>query len=73
MAFQWNGEKEDNLDIYVKQIGGSGTPMRLTTDPAADRYPAWSPDDRWIAFVRQQQGNVAVMLKPPYLVGRSAS
>ena len=65
VAFTWNGEKEDNFDIYVKQIGSTGTPMRLTTSPAEEFSPAWSPDDRWIAFVRQQQGNVAIMLIPP--------
>ena len=64
VAFQWNGEKEDNFDIYVKQIGGSGTPVRLTTDPAPDSNPAWSPDDRWIAFERQQSTGVAILLIP---------
>jgi Tol biopolymer transport system component/predicted Ser/Thr protein kinase len=65
VAFSWNGEKEDNFDIYVKQIGPTGTPMRLTTDPSGDYAPAWSPDDRWIAFVRVQQGKVAIMLISP--------
>jgi Tol biopolymer transport system component len=64
VAFQWNGDKEDNFDIYVKQIGGSGTPVRLTTDPAVDCCPAWSLDDRWIAFVRQQKGDWAILLIP---------
>jgi len=64
VAFRWNGDKEDNYDIYVKQIGGSGTPVRLTTDPAVDSNPAWSPDDRSIAFVRQQTANVAILLIP---------
>ena len=40
--------------------------MRLTTSPSAERSPAWSPDDRWIAFERvQQTGNVAIVLIPP--------
>jgi len=67
VAFVWNGEKADNQDIYIKQIGSAGTPMRLTTNPAAESGPAWSPDDRWIAFARRQQdqGNVAVMLISP--------
>ena len=38
-------------DIYVQLIG-AGTPLRLTTDPADDRSPAWSPDGRHIAFLR---------------------
>jgi Tol biopolymer transport system component/DNA-binding winged helix-turn-helix (wHTH) protein len=51
VAFAWNGENEDNLDIYVKQIG-TETPVRLTTDPARDFGPAWSPNARLIAFGR---------------------
>jgi eukaryotic-like serine/threonine-protein kinase len=52
VAFHWNGEKQDNFDIYVKLIGTSGPPLRLTTDPAEDYWPAWSPDGRFIAFLR---------------------
>ena len=51
VAFAWNGEKEDNFDIYRKLIG-PGEPLRLTRDPADDLSPAWSPDARYIAFVR---------------------
>jgi Tol biopolymer transport system component len=51
VAFSWNGEKQDNFDIYVKQIGVE-PPFRLTNDPAPDFSPAWSPDGRFIAFGR---------------------
>jgi Tol biopolymer transport system component/tRNA A-37 threonylcarbamoyl transferase component Bud32 len=51
VAYVWNGEKQDNLDIYV-QVVGAGAPLRLTSDPAPDRSPAWSPDGRQIAFRR---------------------
>src|SRR5262245_33985795 len=51
VAFIWNGETEDNWDVYVKLIG-AGSPQRLTTDPAIDLSPAWSPDGRSIAFGR---------------------
>jgi serine/threonine protein kinase len=60
----WTGEKGGNYNIWVKQIGSSGPPVRLTTDPADEWCPAWSPDDRWIAFSRRQPGNVAIMLMP---------
>jgi Tol biopolymer transport system component len=36
VAFSWDGEKQDNPDIYVKLIGTGGPPLRLTTDPAND-------------------------------------
>jgi len=66
VAFRWNGEREDNADIYVQQIGSAGVPVRLTTSQAPEFYPAWSPDDRWIAFTRSQpdKGNVAIVLIP---------
>jgi Tol biopolymer transport system component len=51
VAFSWNGAKQDNFDIYVQMIG-AGAPLRLTRDPARDYNPVWSPDNRWIAFLR---------------------
>ena len=42
VAFSWGGEKDDNQDIYIKLLG-EPHPLRLTTDPAEDGYPAWSP------------------------------
>jgi Tol biopolymer transport system component len=67
VAFTWNGEKPDNYDIYLQQIG-SGGPHRLTTAPTLEYNPAFSPDGRWIAFLRRplfiegrQQDGVFVM------------
>ena len=51
VVFSWNGDKQNNYNIYVKLIG-TGPPLRLTTDPGTDAYPKWSPDGRWIAFAR---------------------
>jgi eukaryotic-like serine/threonine-protein kinase len=65
VAFTWSGEKGDNDDIYVMQIGSTGMPVRLTTSPLKDQSPAWSPDDRRIAFERVRQGTVAIVLVPP--------
>jgi len=63
IAFVWNGEQENNTDIYVKMIGAE-TPLRLTTDVASDNNPAWSPDGRYIAFLRQSIKNGGVFLVP---------
>jgi Tol biopolymer transport system component len=51
VAFAWGGEKGDNTDIYVKQVGTEAF-ARLTTNPAVDHFPSWAPDGRYIAFVR---------------------
>ena len=50
-AKAWDGETGGNFDIYVKIIGEANA-LRLTTDPAADTNPAWSPDGKRIAFHR---------------------
>jgi Tol biopolymer transport system component/DNA-binding winged helix-turn-helix (wHTH) protein len=65
VAFEWNGEKQDKFDIYVKTLGSDATPLRLTSDPAPDRYPAWSPDGSTIAFQRfVSDDKVDLMLIP---------
>jgi Tol biopolymer transport system component/DNA-binding winged helix-turn-helix (wHTH) protein len=53
VAFTWTGPKQDNPDIYVQQIG-YGSPVRLTTDRKNDYNSVWSPDGRWIAFLRRE-------------------
>ena len=68
VAFSWDGDKQDNFDIYVKLIG-TGAPLRLTSNPAPDFYPAWSPDGRWIAFVRLLGNNAADVMIIPALGG----
>lgn len=64
VAFAWDGEKQNNWDIYVKQIGVD-PPYRLTNDPAMDYSPVWSPDGGLIAFLREVSGDkTAIMLIP---------
>ncbi len=64
VAFAWNGDKDgSNVDLYVSMIGTPAV-RRLTTHPAMDVFPRWSPDGRQIAFVRQwtdHEGRVYVV------------
>ena len=64
VAFTWDGENQDNQDIYLKAIGAE-QPLRLTTDPVRDGSPAWSPDGTLIAFLRERPvGGSDVLLIP---------
>ena len=49
--------------IYAKLIG-EGTPLRLTNSTQSDFAPVWSPDGRFIAFVRESDQGSEVLLVP---------
>ena len=68
VAFSWNGEKQDNWDIYLKQIGSESL-RRLTTHPETDICPVFSPDGRYIAFLRVKKDQKATLLRIP-VIGR---
>jgi len=54
----------DNADIYVLKIGELHA-TRLTSDPALDKSPAWSPDGRRIAIIRTNGARGEILLISP--------
>jgi Tol biopolymer transport system component/DNA-binding winged helix-turn-helix (wHTH) protein len=55
IVFSWFGyEREFQFDLYVKQVGQEQV-LQLTHHPATFLVPAWSPDGRFIAFMRQAE------------------
>ncbi|HKE33230.1 MAG TPA: protein kinase, partial [Candidatus Angelobacter sp.] len=68
VAFTWDGEAQDNFDIYIKSIGSSSH-RRLTTNMAEDFSPAWSPNGRTIAFLRRLDNGRNELLLIPALGG----
>ncbi len=55
IVFAWFGyEKEFQFDLYIKQVGQERT-VQLTHHPATFLAAAWSPDSRFIAFMRQAE------------------
>ena len=47
---------QQNLEIFVFQIDTPSEPIRMTSHPAADFAPVWSPAGRQIAFVSNRSG-----------------
>ena len=63
IAFSWNGENQDNYDIYVKSIS-SDSLLRLTTYKGDDWSPEWSPNGQYIAFCRDHEGEMDIYKVP---------
>jgi serine/threonine protein kinase len=45
-----------NVDVWVVETS-RGAATRLTTDPADDEWPVWSPDDKRIVFDSNRKGS----------------
>jgi Tol biopolymer transport system component/DNA-binding winged helix-turn-helix (wHTH) protein len=57
IVFSWFGyEKEFQFDLFIKQVGQEHA-VQLTHHPATFLVSAWSPDGRFIAFMRHVEGD----------------
>ena len=50
-------------DIYKVPATG-GTAVALTTNPAYDFNPIWSPDGKYVAFASDRYGNFDIFIVP---------
>ena len=48
--------RDENEDVWVSDLA-SGTLRRLTTDPATDNVPLWTPDGERVVFASQREGS----------------
>ncbi len=60
----WHSEYRNICNIYVKQIGVE-PPSRVTETRTKDFSPAWSPDGRWIVFLRLISSTRLVLIRVP--------
>lgn len=62
----FGSNRDGNSEIYIMEVRGNGLrahpsePLRLTTDPAADFNPSWSPDGQRIAFASRRDRGMEV-------------
>jgi dipeptidyl aminopeptidase/acylaminoacyl peptidase len=59
LCFVRNMDKEEaistNSDLWVVPIGGGSEPRKITSNPAADASPLYSPDGKFIAYRAQSR------------------
>jgi dipeptidyl aminopeptidase/acylaminoacyl peptidase len=55
VAFDWQDPQSGTWDIWTHDLAHN-TDSRLTSDPANDRYPTWSPDGRHVVFASNRGG-----------------
>ncbi len=57
--------RRESLELFILSVANEPAdqePIRLTSDPAADYNPAWSPAGRQIAFVSSRSGDDEIWL-----------
>jgi dipeptidyl aminopeptidase/acylaminoacyl peptidase len=59
LCFTANTDKDEALstngDLFTVPVSGASEPKRITSNPADDWGPAYSPDGKWIAYRAQMQ------------------
>ncbi|HTS11236.1 MAG TPA: S9 family peptidase [Candidatus Limnocylindrales bacterium] len=59
LCFTANTDKDEALstngDLFTVPVSGASEPKRITTNPADDWGPQYSPDGKWIAYRAQKQ------------------
>jgi Tol biopolymer transport system component/DNA-binding winged helix-turn-helix (wHTH) protein len=64
VVFEWCRKWASECDIFIKQIDVE-PPVQLTKTAEVEAMPAWSPDGRWIAFLRElPAGRIGLIVMP---------
>jgi Tol biopolymer transport system component len=64
-AVAFVSETEKGSDIFVQDIRG-GAPIRLVSDGASNRDPAWFPDGRALAYTSEKSGKRSIWKVPRF-------
>lgn len=63
VAFAWREPSSDHQNIYLMQQGAD-QPLQLSADSTTEWSPTWSPDDRFVAYVLNDNGTHRIAVVP---------
>jgi len=63
VAFAWRAPDSLHTSIYIMQEG-AGEPLQVSTGTARDHGPTWSPDGRFLAYIRTSDTLTQVVSVP---------
>jgi serine/threonine protein kinase/Tol biopolymer transport system component len=54
----------ENFDLWAVPADGSGEPVVFLATPFFERFPAISPDGRWVAYMSDESGQPEIYVRP---------
>ncbi len=61
---QSQDNREQSTEIWIVDLTGEREPVPFIQDRNRNRYPSFSPDDRWLAYVSSESGTDHVYVRP---------
>jgi len=59
-----SADQTNNLDLWVVPMVGDRTPSVFLKTPFREGYGAFSPDNRWVAYMSSESGRMEIYVRP---------
>jgi dipeptidyl aminopeptidase/acylaminoacyl peptidase len=54
----------NNIDLWIVPTVGDHTPSAVLRTPVREGYGVFSPDDRWVAYMSDESGQMEIFVRP---------